>query len=328
MVLNYLRIGRVQTYPADWLLVLVPFLSDSNSDLLRVLILSVFMFFVHLTSFGENSLLDFTQGYDKRDPAKSHHPLSTGAVSVHNAVNLIHWGKTILMFIGCLLTFFWSPNPVIAMFCLFMWYAWGTAYNAGLSKESILGFVPISVCFAAMGAWGWFLSHVELTSTGLLFLVYIFLTILFQISWSGHLKEMGVGERSNILIRMGARLVNAVSLEPVLWFEPGWSSVYGFLVKAAGLVVLVMMADVLSPQIIWMIPVVGAMAFMAGILCSGHRYERSKELKRMSLMEILSIYAPIPLLLPWVQAVPLMALGVVYFVVVNRALWGVAYPKV
>jgi len=67
---------------------------------------------------------------------------------------------------------------------------------------------------------------------------------------------------------------------------------------------------------------------MTALLCMPRDYDRATELKRMSLMEILSIYAPIPLMLPWMDATVLMILGVIYFIGVNRALWGVSYPKV
>ncbi|GAH19832.1 unnamed protein product, partial [marine sediment metagenome] len=141
---------------------------------------------------------------DKVDDAKIHHPLQRGAILVDDAIGFVHWGKNILMFLACLMAFLWSPNPAIAMFCLFMWYAWGTGYNLGLSKVSLLGFLPICLCFAAMGGFGWFLSHEKLTPIGWWYLAYTFTVILFQISYSGHLKEMGQAERSNLLIKMGA----------------------------------------------------------------------------------------------------------------------------
>ncbi|GAH69804.1 unnamed protein product, partial [marine sediment metagenome] len=61
-ILDYLRLGRAQTYPADWLLVLVPFLTGVDVPLIRVIAMSVFMFFVHIISFGENSLHDYIGG--------------------------------------------------------------------------------------------------------------------------------------------------------------------------------------------------------------------------------------------------------------------------
>jgi len=322
-IINYLRLGRAQTYPADWLLVLVPFLTGVDVPLIRVVAMSVFMFFIHIISFGENSLLDFTQGYDKVDPSKSHHPLSTGAISVPDAMKFIHWMKAILATVGCVMMILWSPNPVIAMFCLFMWYSWGTAYNLGLSKVSLLGFLPICLCFASMGGFGWFLSHKTLTPTGWWYLAYTFTIILFQISWSGHLKEMGQAERSNLLIKMGASLRDG-------FFDPGWAFLYGFAVKGVSLYFLIrMMGPILSgPTVIWFTFVLLGVGVMTALLCMPRGYVRKKELKRMSVMEIISIYAPIPLMISWDLAVPLMLIGAVYFVAVNRLLWGVSYPKV
>jgi len=320
---NYLRLGRAQTYPADWLLVLVPFMAGTGVSMDAVVILSIFMFFVHIISFGENSLLDFTQGYDKADPSKAHHPLSTGAITVPDAMSFIHWGKAFLMLGGCAMIYAWAPNPLMAMFCLFMWYAWGTAYNLGLSKVSLLGFLPICLCFSFMGGFGWYLSHEILTPTGWWYIAYTFTVILFQISWSGHLKEMGQAERSNLLIKMGASLRDGV-------FEPGWSFLYGFAVKGASLYILTrMMKPFLSdPTVLWFCFIFVCVGSMTTLLCRPHPYDRATELKRMSLMEIIGIYAPIPLMVPWGQALILMATGVVYFYLMNRALWGVSYPKV
>lgn len=320
---NYLRLGRAQTYPADCLLALVPFLTGVDVPLIRVVALSVFMFFVHIISFGENSLHDFLGGWDKVDEAKAHHPLQRGAIPVDDAISLIHWGKNFLMFLGCLMVFKWSPNPVMAMFCLFMWYSWGTAYNLGLSKVSLLGFLPISICFVFMGGFGWFLSHQQLIPTGLWYLAYTFTVILFQISWSGHLKEMGQAERSNLLIKMGARLVAD-------WFKPGWALFYGLGIKIAGVVVLgrILQLNFTLIRVVWYVLILILTGIMIGLLCFPHTYVREKELKRMSLMEIISIFGPIPLMMPLGHAAFLMMIGAVYFVGVNRLLWGVLYPKV
>lgn len=320
-VVDWLRLGRAQTYPADWLLVLVPFL-HGGVDLTQAAILSVFMWFVHLVSFGENSLFDFTQGYDKADPSKTHHPLEVGKINVHAAMNVIVWGKNILMVTGCIFTLFWSPAPLWSMLGLFMWYAWGTAYNLGLSKESLFGFLPISICFTAMGAWAWFLSHAELGRLGLLYLTFIFFTILFQISWSGHLKEMDVKERSNILLKMGAKLEEGK-------FIPGKARWYGLGVKLINLAIgfyLFSYQDL--PRTIWFIAIGGTAVAFAFLLTRCRIYNRKKELLRMSIEEILTIYLPIPLLLGWISASMLMVMGVLYFFLVNKLLWAVPYPKV
>lgn len=317
---DWLRIGRIQTYPADWLLVIVPFL-HGYSNLFQALILTIFMWFVHFASFAENSLFDFTQGYDKVDPSKKDHPLVSGRISAHSAVNVILWSKAALMVIGSVITVLWSPSPLLSMFLLFMWYTWGTAYNLGLSKESLLGFLPISVCFTSMGGWAWLLSHSALGSLGVTYMVYVFFTILFQISWSGHLKEMGQRERSNILVKMGARLHNG-------YFHPGKARLYGLGVKLVNITIAYKLFSFDIPRFIWFIYMGSQVMFVAYDLTKHRAFNRNKELFKMSLMEILTIFLPIPLLLGWITSTILMASGIIYFFTVNLCLWGKPYPRV
>jgi len=176
-----------------------------------------------------------------------------------------------------------------------------------------------------MGAWGWFLSHSALDKLGWLFLAYIFMTILFQISWSGHLKELELKERSNILIKMGARVLE-------VWFQPGHALIYGLVIKILNVPILgtlILLEQLDISRAIWL----GVMVILVSVnlvkLIIPRRYVRSKELRNMSVMEILTIYTPIPLVLPWLEAIILMLFGIIYFVLMNRWLWGtVSHPRV
>jgi 4-hydroxybenzoate polyprenyltransferase len=302
----------------------VPFLSG-NLISGTVVVLAVYALLVHYFSFGENSLMDYAMGYDKNDPNKQHHPLNSGEISLQSAHFVIHWGLTLLSAIGVLITILVSPNIPMALGALVVCIASGHAYNEGLSKESLFGFVSISLCFTFLAAWAWFLGHSELTPISQIYLVYVFLVILFQISWSGHLKELGQSERSNILIKMGARLRDGQ-------FEPGLSDWYGLAVKIAGIYMLFEIARARSAftvdRLAWLVSLVVLMMFFLSLLTRTRPYNRPMELQKMSIMEILSIYAPIPLMLPWSYALVLMAAGIVYFFGVNRWLWGVSYPRV
>jgi 4-hydroxybenzoate polyprenyltransferase len=263
--------------------------------------------------------MDTAMGYDLKDPSKAHHPLVTGRVSLTAAHNVIHWGLCGLSVLAIVISTTLSPSPLYAVICIFLWFVFGYAYNSGLSKESLFGFLSITICYVAMGAWAWFLSHSDLTSLGSLYLAYIFTIILFQTSWSGHLKEMGVAERSNLLIKMGARLNSSR-------FEPSYALCYGVTVKLFACWLLYRMTRL--SQIVWYVLLVAGILAMTILLCMPRRYDRDKELKKMSLMEILSIYAPIPLLIDWAPAAVLMICGVLYFYLANRLLWGVSYPRV
>ena len=323
---SWLQLFRAQTAPASVLLVLVPYLVDNPLFSWKVLVLAIFILLVHWLSFGENSLMDMALGYDVSDPNKQHHPLLSGRMGLHLAHNVIHWGLIALTAMGVLLTYWISPNPLPAMAALVMWVALGHGYNEGLSKESLFGFISISLCFTSMAAWAWFLGHGELTPLGSLYLVYVFLVILFQISWSGHLKEMGQSERSNILIKMGARLKGGR-------FEPGLAILYGMAVKIAGICVLFeMLRSAFTIERVawwaWWVSIMVLMMFFLSLLTVPRHYDRPRELRNMSILEILSIYAPMPLMLPWGYAIVLMIAGVVYFVGINRWLWGVSYPRV
>lgn len=355
-IISWLQLGRMHTFPADWLLVIVPFL-HGHSNLFQALILTIFMWFVHFASFSENSLFDFTQGYDRSDPAKSSHPLEQGTISVHSAVNVIVWAKALLMVVGALATIAWSPSPLWSMVALFMWYTWGTAYNIGLSKESLFGFIPISVCFTSMGSWAWLLSHSELGVLGTLYLAFVFFTILFQISWSGHLKEMGQEERSNILIKMGAELKPmwtkeevkslegvepsyAKAVDGVTEFIPGKAKIYGGTIKIINLYLALMLFLVqvsegilrIDMPLYWFsIVAIAVLSFTATIflekLVKQRIYHRPTELKNMGIEEIATIFLPMPVLMGFLS-IPFMAAAAIYYFGMNRWLWQASYPKV
>jgi hypothetical protein len=325
-VLDYLRIGRVQTFPADWLLVLTPLLCG-RSDLAQALLLSIFMWLAHFASFGHNSLMDTAMGYDLKDPHKTHHPLVAGRISLSEAHNVIHWILCGLTVYAILLSLQISPNPLYAVICIFLWFVFGYAYNSGLSKESLLGFLPISICFTSMGAWGWFLSHETLDRIGQLYLGYVFCTILFQIAYSGFLKEIEVRERSNLLVKMGAEVVEEKGLKR---FNPGGSRIFAWLVKTLNL----FFGFLLLLQNYNLVRLVVFVIFAILVLHQLHQltkpriYIRGKELLSMSIMEILTIYLAPWLMLDTLTTVVLEIIGVVYFFGINKAIWSVPYPAV
>jgi len=323
-VRDWLQLFRAQTAPATILLILVPYLTNASLFSWKTLAIGLFSLLAHWISFGHNSLMDTAMGYDKADSSKSHHPLVAGRISMTAAHNVIHWGLCGLAVLAIFISLKISPNPTIALVSIFLWAIFGYAYNSGLSKESLLGFLPISVCFTAMGAWGWFLSHKSLDGFGWLLLGYFFTTILFQISWSGHLKELELKERSNILVKMGAKVERG-------YFEPGYASIYGGTLKFINVPILgslILGENFTLDRLVWLSLIVILTCRWTSKLIFRREYIRPKELRNMSIMEIFTIYAPIPLVLPWLEASVLMLFGVLYFLAANRLLWGTSYPRV
>jgi hypothetical protein len=318
---DWLRLFRAQTAPATVILILTPYLAGGGSAE-GALALAALGLLAHWLSFGANSLHDWLGGWDRVDPSKAHHPLVAGRMRMEDAVRVIHWGLPLLMLWGTLLTLRVSPEPLWALVALYSWYVWGMAYNLGLSKVSVLGFVPISVCFTSMAAWGWLLSHGGVGGVGGTWLGYVFFTTLFQISWSGHLKDMAVRERGNLLVKLGARLEGGV-------FDPGPSRWYGRTVKLANILTGWMLLAY-SPdlwRILWYVFWASVALRYLRRLTAARTYERGRELFNMSVEEVATIYLPLLMLEP-AEAAAVAAFGLLYFFGMNRALWGASYPRV
>lgn len=325
---QWLQVFRAQTAPATLLFILTPYLHNAEFFDVKTLVIAVTAVIIHYLSFGHNSLIDTSQGYDLKDPSKRHHPLLSGAISLTAAHNVIHWGLIMITAFAGLYTLWLSPNPSWAIFFLLMCFVFGMGYNNGLSKESIIGFLAISICFTAMGAWAWLLSHEWFGELGLLWLAYVFFTLLFQISWSGFIKEIGIEERSNILHKMGAHLDVVRNGKPS--FRPGMAIYYGAILKLVNIALIVPMILINYKRWIWVWYVVlsSLAIFYAYRLLVPRVYDRGKELMNMSLMEIFTIFLPIPVILQWLEATVLMTSGILYFFLINKILWGKPYPRV
>ena len=276
--------------------------------------------------------MDTAMGYDLKDPSKSHHPLVNGRISLRSAHNVIHWGLNIVLPLMALFTLWVSPAPVPALIALLIWVAWGFSYNNGLSKESLYGFIPISVCFASWAAWGWLLSHETLGGLGWLYVIYMFFTILYQISWSGFIKDFGMEERSNILVKLGARMTSR-TIPASQYFEPGPKAMmWAVSIKFLNIAVLLAAFYYMNVQSwIYWVWVDGMLVLIGFFLLKAvipRPYIREDELKVMSVMEILTIYMPLPLFVGWPTAIVMMIAGVLYFVGVNKWLWGKSTPGV
>jgi len=332
-ILDYLRIGRAQTYPADLFLVLVPFL-HGRLDLIQAAVLSVMVWFTHLLSFGQNSLLDSCIITEKgkpppdfTDPSKQHHPLIKGTVSLHEAKNVVLWGLGVTATVFVAFTLLAAENLPFAIASLFLYYVWGSLYNEGLSKESPFGFLSISLCFTFLAMWAWFLSHNTINMLGLFYVAYVSCTILFQIAYSGFVKELEIKERSNLLVNMGARVDAENGLKR---FVPGKSWIFAWFVKGLNL----LFGALLLLENFSMVGLVMFALLSVVILHRLHQltkprpYIRNKELLSMSVMEILTIYLVPWLMLDPVTTIILEVIGVAYFFGINKLIWTTSYPAV
>jgi len=115
-------------------------------------------------------------------------------------------------------------------------------------------------------------------------------------------------------------------------FEPGHSDYYGAVIKGINVPILgyllVAEKEFDVTQFMWFLTMVVLVGYLLFKLVKPREYIRAKELRNMSIMEILTIYTLVPLVLPWLEASILMLFGIIYFLTANHLLWGVSYPRV
>ncbi len=316
----WFQVFRAQSMPATLVLILLPYLYNTTIDL-KILIIALFACFLHYFSYGHNSLVDYHE--DLKDPSKVHHPLITGKTDITKAHIVIHWGWAIISTIGIFITISISPSPLQGVISLFLFTIFAHAYNDGLSKTTIFAFIPIAICFTSLSAWAWFLSHSGLDLTGWTLLAYLFMVIVFQISISGCLKELEIKEKSNLMIRYGAKIDDGI-------FKGGFASFYGLLIKIINLVIgaYLLWLNYSVIKMVWFVFVTAIALYLTYELLRTRKWNRERTLFQMSLQEIAVIYLPIPILLDPLIAITLMSFGVIYFFGMNKWLWAKEYPAV
>jgi len=304
----------------------------SDSPVGMVAMLFPLVWLLHFTGFGLNSYLDTAMGYDLRDPAKKTHPLCNRKISLSSACRVLNWGACLTVLFGVLVTL-QAQNPTLALSAFLIYIVFGYSYDCGLSKIDPMSFISISVSFTALGAWAWFLSHPSIGLMGIVLLAFIFMTIWFQVGFSGFIKEMRIRERSNLLIKLGARLRGFMVSEKQggkVYFAPGHSIFYGYAVKITN---LALGAALLYLVFSWQ-GFISLLFFGSIALCFLHQltkrreYVRNRELMNMSLMEVATIFLPLLIVVPLIPALALMIFGFGYFLICNKILWAAPHPRV
>lgn len=347
---DWLRLMRAQTAPATLLLIMVPFLLGGGELFsLQGGGMVLFAISVHFWSFGENSLLDTTQGFDTEDEAKQHHPLIQGNLSEERAMNVIHWGLVFVGLLGAFLAMTGEGNFGLSMLFLFFFWLWGETYNKGLSKVSIWGFVPITLCFTSMSLYAYFVSAGHLSFSMMVVTFYVMFRIWVQIDLEGNLKDMEAPE-NNMLENMGAKVEEEVIEEEHKGitfktvgkiFKPGYAMAYGTSLTVIefmlGVFLLFKMTVLmLRPAIVITVSVISTSFLMVGVvltlgLLTEHQWDRERDLRLMGICEILFIYALVIITMPligYLEGIILLIFGVIWFFGMNKLLWGTDHPDV
>lgn len=200
---SLLRLTRAHTAPLEIIPAVVgATLAIGEFWSIDVLIWGVFGLAYHLTGYGQNSLVDYKNGYDKDDPNKSHHPLNTGELSVStasHAVTLLIIYTIIYLIAAIFLTAssFYAVLIALAVSIL-MVYA-GMEYNYE-GKTTILKPVPISIAHTCVFVLPYVtMAEPILTSELIGGTLVVSLWVFFQIGISGEIKDLEQEDETNIL---------------------------------------------------------------------------------------------------------------------------------
>lgn len=327
MVHDWLRLFRAQTAPATVYSLVVPYLMAGGRDPATTVALFFLGHVLHYASFGHNSLMDFLMNFDTYDPNKKHHPLVASRIDSIRASWVIHGLLfTSLLGLGIIAHLHGST---LALLALMMYAVWGYAYNNGLDHLTKHSWLPISLCFAFLPLYGYFLVR-GLDVVAVLLALWGFTVTFYQIALEGNLKDIwNPFDRATKLIRHLCSPVETIEGRPgVICRE----DVDMFLLVRIGshviAVVMVYLLNAYPYSIVIMLvglPLVTGFTYRLHKVMTGQYWVVSREemLEAMGKQEVLAFYWLIVLVgtgINW-WALLLLPYGVLYFVLMNKALW-------
>ncbi len=330
-VKDWLQLFRSHTSPLEMTITITgSALAVGTIFDIRVLFFLFFGWLYHNAGYGQNSVEDFLGGFDRNDPNKRHHPLQRGVIDPVFARNICRFLIVILFIYGVVISNF----DLLSIILLATLIGMGIIYNL-FNKELTGKFIPIALAhslllpFVYFGSGGTidisatapYISGPE-TRAAILLWGYLLLQVIYQIMIEGDLKDIDMDEASmlrslGVYVRDGilycSRLARGVS----------------FFLKASSIMILFLVLSTLNGTVD---NYIGALLFSAALLAldqglmGAGPWDHSKCLKRMSLMEVTSTFALAVVIAPviggWIPALLIMAFNMIYFILMNRFLWG------
>jgi hypothetical protein len=205
----------------------------------------------------------------------------------------------------------------------------GFAYNCGLSKVTVWKFLPIAICFTSLFCYGYFIMADKINNLFFLILIYIFLTMIFQVGIEGEQKDIETETEVNLLKILGTKISDnkiymSTSSKIVSWFIK-------LSILAVGISIFIKVGPSLTSLLLFCLFIVSTIYFSAKIIHEKD-WGRDKKLTYYGLSEISTIYLLLSILIPVIgifEVVTLMFFGVVYFIIFNKINWSTFfYPKV
>jgi len=220
-----------------------------------------------------------------------------------------------------------SPVPHLAVSALLLYSLLGHAYNDGLDKHTIHSWAPISLCFTALAAFGWFLASPRIDVLFILLLTVAFSSIFYQIAFEGNLKDVCIEE--NLLTRLAEEVscLSTPAKETIIRYRGPKFWWLRILFDTSVLITMVVLERSVVPLLI-VVPLTILQATLIAVMNRGlsEGIDRNKLLEYFGLVEAIQFFRLLGLVATdlWRLAlcVSLIAMGASYFHLMNRWLWG------
>jgi hypothetical protein len=204
---DWLKLFRSNTAPMTvlrveffYLIAGAPFLSLFNGAVV------LWATLLHWLAFGHNTLMDTARGFDKENPHRKHDPLVTGSLQLDQAHNVVHWLEILATIAGVSLIAVSSGSQVAALSFFILYAIGGHAYNDGLDRSTILGFIPYTLSYTSLCAASYFLHATIISPLFLLAIIYIILVEIFENAWETPQKDITVDKERNFLRTLGVKV--------------------------------------------------------------------------------------------------------------------------
>lgn len=303
----------------------------------KVLMFLIFGWLYHNAGYGHNSAEDYIQGFDKDDPNKSHHPIHRGAIDPYVGRGVCVLLVIMTLIYGLVISRFETTSVLL----LLLLTLFGFIYNI---KGKVMGgkFIPIAVAHSLLFPFAYFGSggvigvtdifpfvNERIGAIVLLGTFYVILQIFYQIMIEGDLKDIDMDEAS-LLRDMG------VHIQEGEFRTSMFARSVSISLKTISITLLFSMIY-LGGSSTWIY--LTLMIFSLALILQDHRlmgnrsWNHSGSLKDMAIMEVLSAFALVvavtPMIGGWHAILAVMVFNMVYFVLMNRFLWGtIIKPRV
>mgnify|MGYP001626355588 CR=1 FL=1 len=327
MIKQYLIFSRIHTASLTIPVVMISYLIYGR-DLWTLFLLSVFALLFHAFGFMWNNIFDYK--YDKIDKYKQHFPLISGEINIKHAIYIASIGTVLTYLFGTYITYHHLVSFIFMNMAILFGFLYNI-YNKKMSSSSLY----ISMSFASLIPMSMYLNDGVSTIVSTMMFFIAFLTMMYQISVSGNIKDMEVPQ-ANLMKKLGVRLFannivfsnKAIAYSTVLRimvFELIISLFYILSMKITSVVILTAMLSI--PSLLFIITMIYHIKMI-----NHARWDRDAYLSYMSKIEIFNYLTFATIIIPVLSIYAYLffvLFPILWFAIFNRIMWGtVSFPKV